>query len=71
MRHFAGIAILAAVLLLPAPAAAPAVVNDGHGEYVLVPAGAFRMATISATGCRARGRCMWWSWTRFTSPGMR
>jgi formylglycine-generating enzyme required for sulfatase activity len=43
MRHFAGIPMLAAVVLLPAPAAAPAVVNDGHGEYVLVAAGAFRM----------------------------
>jgi formylglycine-generating enzyme required for sulfatase activity len=44
IRRFAGILILApAALLLPAPAAAPAVVNDGHGDYLLVPAGAFRM----------------------------
>jgi formylglycine-generating enzyme required for sulfatase activity len=44
IRHFAGILVLApAALLLPAPAGAPAVVNDGHGDYLLVPAGAFRM----------------------------
>jgi formylglycine-generating enzyme required for sulfatase activity len=44
IRQFAGILILAPVaLLLPAPATAPAVVNDGHGDYLLVPAGSFRM----------------------------
>jgi sulfatase modifying factor 1 len=29
--------------LLPAPAGAPPMVNDGHGDYVYVPAGAFKM----------------------------
>src|SRR6266852_1003114 len=38
------LAALALLLFAPALSAAPpAVVNDGHGDYVLVPAGAFRM----------------------------
>src|SRR5579883_481002 len=36
-------AILVAVLVQPTPAAPGNVVNDGHGEYVLVPAGSFKM----------------------------
>jgi len=44
IRPLAGILLLAPVaLLLPAPATAPAVVNDGHGDFLLVPAGSFRM----------------------------
>src|ERR1017187_10573098 len=46
MRRFAlpGVALLMAALLLRStPAGAPPVVNDGHGDYVYVPAGAFRM----------------------------
>ena len=44
IRQLAGILLLAPVaLLLPAPATAPAVVNDGHGDFLLVPAGSFRM----------------------------
>ncbi len=46
MRAFAfsGVTlVLAALLLVSAPAGSPPVVNDGHGDYVYVPAGAFRM----------------------------
>ena len=41
----AGVALcLAALTLASGPGAAPLrVVNDGHGDYVYVPAGAFRM----------------------------
>jgi formylglycine-generating enzyme required for sulfatase activity len=38
-----GAAILAALALGSAPVGAPSAVNDGHGDYVYVPAGAFRM----------------------------
>jgi formylglycine-generating enzyme required for sulfatase activity len=39
-----GVALfLAALLLASAPAGDPPVVNDGHGDYVYVPAGVFRM----------------------------
>ena len=44
------ICLLAALVLLSAPAGAPAVVNDGHGDYVYVPAGAFRMGDNFADG---------------------
>ena len=38
------LALLAAALVLDsAPAGTPPMVNDGHGDYVYVPAGAFRM----------------------------
>lgn len=46
MRLFASltpIALLAAAAALSSPPAAPTTVNDGHGDYVYVPAGAFRM----------------------------
>ena len=42
--------LLAALVLLSAPAGAPAVVNDGHGDFVYVPAGAFRMGDNFADG---------------------
>jgi formylglycine-generating enzyme required for sulfatase activity len=42
--------LLAALVLISAPAGAPAVVNDGHGDYVYVPAGAFRMGDNFADG---------------------
>src|SRR5450755_4505089 len=38
-----GAGILAALALGSAPVGAPSAVNDGHGDYVYVPAGAFRM----------------------------
>src|SRR5215471_19022284 len=50
MRHSVGLAAVAPLAALcfvgtlsPAPSAAPPVVNDGHGDFVYVPAGAFRM----------------------------
>lgn len=44
IQRFAWLLVLAPVaLLLPAPAAAPPVVNDGHGDFLLVPAGPFKM----------------------------
>src|SRR5206468_4090223 len=40
----AGLGVLFSLQALrTAPAAAPPTVNDGHGDYVYVPAGAFRM----------------------------
>jgi formylglycine-generating enzyme required for sulfatase activity len=36
-------ALLGFVLLLTASAGPPAIVNEGHGDYVLVPAGPFKM----------------------------
>ena len=42
--------MLAALLLVSAPAGTPTVVNDGHGDYVSVPAGAFRMGDNFADG---------------------
>jgi formylglycine-generating enzyme required for sulfatase activity len=54
MRHLAfagstiGIAVVATVLIAAAPP--PATVNDGHGDYVLVPAGSFRMGDSTGTG---------------------
>src|SRR5437016_214868 len=39
-----GMALLLSVeVLRTAPAGSPPVVNDGHGDYVYVPAGAFRL----------------------------
>src|SRR6185369_2642900 len=35
--------LLTALMLTSAPAGSPPVVNDGHGDFVYVPAGAFRM----------------------------
>jgi formylglycine-generating enzyme required for sulfatase activity len=45
VRRFALLSALAAPLaiLISAPAGPPQVINDGHGDYVYVPAGAFRM----------------------------
>ncbi|HEY2019285.1 MAG TPA: formylglycine-generating enzyme family protein [Bryobacteraceae bacterium] len=42
MKRFAPL-FAAAVLLLPGAATAPPTVNDGYGDFVLVPAGPFRM----------------------------
>src|SRR5215467_10624343 len=44
------ILLLAALVLVSAPAGTPTVVNDGHGDYVYVPAGAFRMGDNFADG---------------------
>ncbi len=42
MRAFL-LVLVTALVLASAPAGAPKVVNDGHGDYLYVPAGAFRM----------------------------
>ena len=42
--------LLAALVLTSAPAGAPAVVNEGHGDYVYVPAGAFRSICAAIFG---------------------
>jgi len=39
----AAVSLLGAWIVASAPAGAPTVVNDGHGELVFVPAGAFKM----------------------------
>jgi formylglycine-generating enzyme required for sulfatase activity len=52
MRRLGWFAILAPLALVTSLAAQqpPAVVNDGHGDYVLVPAGAFRMGDAVGDG---------------------
>ncbi|HWC97514.1 MAG TPA: formylglycine-generating enzyme family protein [Candidatus Sulfopaludibacter sp.] len=40
----------AGIALLPGASVPPATVNDGHGDFVLVPAGAFRMGDNFAEG---------------------
>ena len=47
------------------------VVNDGYGDYVLVPAGAFRMGDYAGDGDRANVPFMSSTSTRSTSPDSR
>jgi formylglycine-generating enzyme required for sulfatase activity len=49
MRHVLACAALAALTLAAAPAP-PATVNDGYGDFVYVPAGAFKMGDNNGDG---------------------
>jgi oxalate decarboxylase/phosphoglucose isomerase-like protein (cupin superfamily) len=60
-----------AAVLVSAPAGHPQVVNDGHGDYVYVPAGAFKMGDNFGEEKLASALCTRSSSTRSISQSTR